>query len=205
MRKLNTRGRKCSFSTAVNPVMKTGKKLWNCLWPSLFGIFWYSGNKLKKGWSKFVDKMKSKKAKKKKMKMMEQKLMMRIIASQDNASNEDDVSSREGSIYSQQDSDRVRLLQTTQSIKLTMTICETWQIVAFWPNNIRRTVIWRTIWQQSKRTWWNSSCRMRCGALAAGLSASLMWVINISGSVECPGGLLSVGWGSVKACPWMVC
>ncbi|AWP11922.1 mitochondrial ribosomal protein L11' isoform 2 [Scophthalmus maximus] len=64
------------------------------------------GNKLKKGWSKFVDKMKSKKAKKKKMKMMEQKLMMRIIASQDNASNEDDVSSREGSIYSQQDSDR---------------------------------------------------------------------------------------------------
>ncbi|XP_019937841.1 uncharacterized protein [Paralichthys olivaceus] len=64
------------------------------------------GNKLKEGWSKFVDKMKSKKAKKKKMKMMEQELMMRIMGIQDNAPNEDDASSREGSIYSQQDSDR---------------------------------------------------------------------------------------------------
>ncbi|XP_022615981.1 uncharacterized protein LOC111232649 [Seriola dumerili] len=63
-------------------------------------------NKLKEGWSKFVDKMKSKKAKKKKMKMMEQELMMRIMVAHDNVSNEDAVSSREGSIHSQQDSDR---------------------------------------------------------------------------------------------------
>lgn len=60
------------------------------------------GNKLKEGWSKFVDKIKSKKAKKKKMKKMEQELMMRMIALQDN---EDEASSREGSVYSQQDSD----------------------------------------------------------------------------------------------------
>lgn len=48
--------------------------------------------------------MKSKKAKKKKMKKMEQELMLRMI--QDDLS-EDGVSSREGSIHSQQDSDRV--------------------------------------------------------------------------------------------------
>ncbi|XP_041800765.1 uncharacterized protein si:rp71-46j2.7 isoform X2 [Chelmon rostratus] len=64
------------------------------------------GNKLKEGWSKFVDKMKSKKAKKKKMKKMEQELVLRIMAIQGDVSNEDDVSSREGSIHSQQDSDR---------------------------------------------------------------------------------------------------
>ncbi|XP_008324943.1 uncharacterized protein LOC103390747 isoform X2 [Cynoglossus semilaevis] len=64
------------------------------------------GNKLKQGWSKFVDKMKSKKVKKKKMKKMEQELIMRMIVNQDNGSNDDDVSSREGSIHSQQDSDR---------------------------------------------------------------------------------------------------
>ncbi|XP_070693206.1 uncharacterized protein [Pempheris klunzingeri] len=64
------------------------------------------GNKLKEGWSKFVDKMKSKKAKKKKLKKMEQELTLRIMAIQGDVSNEDDVSSREGSIYSQQDSDR---------------------------------------------------------------------------------------------------
>ncbi|XP_041653843.1 uncharacterized protein si:rp71-46j2.7 [Cheilinus undulatus] len=63
------------------------------------------GNKLKEGWSKFVDKVKSKKAKKKKMKKMEQELVMRIMAIQGNVS-EDDVSSREGSVYSQQESDR---------------------------------------------------------------------------------------------------
>uniref|UniRef100_A0A3P8V517 Si:rp71-46j2.7 n=1 Tax=Cynoglossus semilaevis TaxID=244447 RepID=A0A3P8V517_CYNSE len=63
-------------------------------------------NKLKQGWSKFVDKMKSKKVKKKKMKKMEQELIMRMIVNQDNGSNDDDVSSREGSIHSQQDSDR---------------------------------------------------------------------------------------------------
>ncbi|XP_072251620.1 uncharacterized protein [Leuresthes tenuis] len=64
------------------------------------------GNKLKEGWSKFVDKMKSKKAKKKKIKKMEQELMMRIMAIQGDASNEDDVSSREGSVRSQDDSER---------------------------------------------------------------------------------------------------
>ncbi|XP_070818355.1 uncharacterized protein [Chaetodon trifascialis] len=64
------------------------------------------GNKLKEGWSKFVDKMKSKKAKKKKMKKVEQELVMRIMAIQGDVSNEDDASSREGSIHSQQDSDR---------------------------------------------------------------------------------------------------
>ncbi|KAM4555023.1 uncharacterized protein PAE49_014212 isoform 2-T2 [Odontesthes bonariensis] len=64
------------------------------------------GNKLKEGWSKFVDKMKSKKAKKKKMKRMEQELMMRIMAIQGDASNEDDGSSREGSVLSQNDSER---------------------------------------------------------------------------------------------------
>lgn len=64
------------------------------------------GNKLREGWSKFVDKVKSKKAKKKKMKTMEQEYVRRIMAIQGDMSNEDDVSSREGSIYSQQDSDR---------------------------------------------------------------------------------------------------
>ncbi|KAM7417465.1 hypothetical protein PAMA_017217 [Pampus argenteus] len=63
------------------------------------------GNKLKEGWSKFVDKMKTKKAKKKKMKMVEQEVVMRIMSLQGDMSNEDDVSSREGSIHSQQDSD----------------------------------------------------------------------------------------------------
>ncbi|KAM9741748.1 uncharacterized protein ACNS7B_012720 isoform 1-T1 [Menidia menidia] len=64
------------------------------------------GNKLREGWSKFVDKMKSKKAKKKKMKKMEQELVMRIMAIQGDVSNEDEVSSREGSVPSQDDSDR---------------------------------------------------------------------------------------------------
>lgn len=73
----------------------------------------FSGNKLKEGWSKFVDKMKSKKAKKKKMKKMEQQLIQRIIAIQGDVSNDDDGSSREGSIHSQQDSDRVSLQRDT--------------------------------------------------------------------------------------------
>ncbi|KAM9849453.1 uncharacterized protein ACBR49_006758 [Aulostomus maculatus] len=64
------------------------------------------GNRLKQGWSKFVDKMKTKRAKKKKMKQMEQELVMRIMAIQGDVSNEDDVSSREGSVHSLQDSDR---------------------------------------------------------------------------------------------------
>ncbi|XP_041846936.1 uncharacterized protein si:rp71-46j2.7 isoform X2 [Melanotaenia boesemani] len=64
------------------------------------------GNKLKEGWSKFVDKVKSKKAKKKTMKTMEQELVMRIMAIQGDVSNEEDVSSREGSVLSQDESNR---------------------------------------------------------------------------------------------------
>lgn len=65
---------------------------------------YFSGNKIKQGWSKIVDKMKSRKAKKKKMKKMEEALVMRIMVLQEN---EDDVSSREGSNHSLQDSERV--------------------------------------------------------------------------------------------------
>ncbi len=72
-----------------------------------------------------MDKMKSKKAKKKKMKKVEQDLLMRIMAIPAEVSNEDDVSSREGSIHSQQDSDGVSPLQMTIYIKLRRTICET--------------------------------------------------------------------------------
>ncbi|XP_078116546.1 uncharacterized protein LOC144524277 isoform X2 [Sander vitreus] len=63
-------------------------------------------SKLKEGWSKFVDKVKSKKATKKKMKNMQQGVMLRMMSIQGDMSNEDDVSSREGSVNSQQDSDR---------------------------------------------------------------------------------------------------
>ncbi|KAM4732651.1 uncharacterized protein FYW61_008349 isoform 2-T2 [Anableps anableps] len=64
------------------------------------------GDKLRKGWSKFVDKMKSKKAKKKKIKKMEQELVMRIITYQGDGSNEEDADSKEGSLLSQEDSER---------------------------------------------------------------------------------------------------
>ncbi|XP_061786506.1 uncharacterized protein [Nerophis lumbriciformis] len=63
-------------------------------------------NKLKAGWSKFVDKVKTKKAKKKKMKKLEQELVMRLMAAQGDVSNEDEASSREGSVHSQHSSDR---------------------------------------------------------------------------------------------------
>lgn len=62
-------------------------------------------DKFRRGWNRFVDKMKSKKAKKKKMKQMEQELVMRIMAIQGDVSHEEDASSREGSAHSQQDSD----------------------------------------------------------------------------------------------------
>ncbi|XP_061581516.1 uncharacterized protein si:rp71-46j2.7 isoform X2 [Cololabis saira] len=62
------------------------------------------GNRLKEGWSKFVEKMKSKKAKKKKMKKVEQDLMLRLMHGDE--SNEDNVSSRGGSARSHTDSDR---------------------------------------------------------------------------------------------------
>ncbi|XP_028272280.1 uncharacterized protein LOC114442705 isoform X2 [Parambassis ranga] len=64
------------------------------------------GNRLKEGWSKFVDKVKSKKAKNKKMKKKEQMLVTKIMAIQGDVCSEDNVSSREGSVYSQEDSER---------------------------------------------------------------------------------------------------
>uniref|UniRef100_A0A3Q3EQM4 Si:rp71-46j2.7 n=1 Tax=Kryptolebias marmoratus TaxID=37003 RepID=A0A3Q3EQM4_KRYMA len=64
------------------------------------------GNRIREGWSKFVDKMKSKKAKKKKMKKVEQDLIMTLMAAQRNAPIEDDASSRQGSFLNQDDSER---------------------------------------------------------------------------------------------------
>lgn len=84
------------------------------------------GQKIKDELSKFMDKMKPKRPKKKK-KIKEQDTMFRMTTHSD-VSNEDDVSSREGSIHSQQDSDRVRLLQITQYVKVKSTVSETWQI-----------------------------------------------------------------------------
>lgn len=101
--------------------------------------------------------MKSKKAKKKKVTKMEQELVMRIMALQEN---EDEASSREGSIHSLHDSDRVRLptLHTiyqpadsccccchdvTHSLSLSLSLSL---------RTCRRTAIWRAIWRASKRT-----------------------------------------------------
>ncbi|XP_038159922.1 uncharacterized protein si:rp71-46j2.7 [Cyprinodon tularosa] len=64
------------------------------------------GHKLREGWTKFVDKMKSKRAKKKKIKKMEQELVMRLMAIQGDGADEVDASSKEGSLSSQQDSER---------------------------------------------------------------------------------------------------
>ncbi|KAM4621115.1 uncharacterized protein ACJ7VT_005541 [Polymixia lowei] len=61
-------------------------------------------NKLKEGWSKLMDKMKSKKSKKKKMKKFEQELLFRAIQG-DLTNGDDGCSSREASTHSQQDSD----------------------------------------------------------------------------------------------------
>lgn len=93
--------------------------------PSLYHTYRcdLSANKIKRGWSKIVDKMKSKRAKKKKMKMMEAELVMRIMALQEN---EEDVSSREGSIQSPQDSDRVSPRRPSFHPKRTP--YKTWQI-----------------------------------------------------------------------------
>lgn len=62
-------------------------------------------NKLKEGWSKILDKMKSKKDKRKKMKKKEQVLVVRAKSIQDRPSKESEGSSRECSIQSQQDPD----------------------------------------------------------------------------------------------------
>lgn len=89
--------------------------------------FYVSGQKIKDELSKFMDKMKPKRPKKKK-KIKTQDGMFRMMVTQADVSNEDYVSSREGSIHSQQDSDRVRLLQITQYVKVKTTVSETWQI-----------------------------------------------------------------------------
>ncbi|XP_020308474.1 uncharacterized protein LOC109864866 isoform X2 [Oncorhynchus kisutch] len=62
-------------------------------------------NKLKEGWSKILDKMKSKKDKRKKMKKKEQVLVVRAKSIQDCSSKESEGSSRECSIQRQQDPD----------------------------------------------------------------------------------------------------
>ncbi|XP_035620219.1 uncharacterized protein si:rp71-46j2.7 isoform X2 [Oncorhynchus keta] len=62
-------------------------------------------NKLKEGWSKILDKMKSKKDKRKKMKKKEQVLVVRAKSIQDCPSKKSEGSSRESSIQSQQDPD----------------------------------------------------------------------------------------------------
>ncbi|XP_055782929.1 uncharacterized protein si:rp71-46j2.7 isoform X1 [Salvelinus fontinalis] len=67
-------------------------------------------NKLKEGWSKILDKMKSKKDKRKKMKKKEQVLVVRAKSIQDCPSKQSEGSSRECSIQSQQDPDSVRTL-----------------------------------------------------------------------------------------------
>lgn len=67
--------------------------------------------------------MKIKRAKKQK-KITRQESVRGLIVTPSYAS-EDDISSREGSVHSQQDSDRVRLLQIMQYVKLKMTVSET--------------------------------------------------------------------------------
>ncbi|XP_021439564.2 uncharacterized protein LOC110504973 isoform X1 [Oncorhynchus mykiss] len=62
-------------------------------------------NKLKEGWSKFLDKMRLKNAKREKMKKREQALVVMAMSIQGRPSNETEGSSREGSIRNQQDSD----------------------------------------------------------------------------------------------------
>ncbi|KAL6117415.1 uncharacterized protein ACO6RY_15209 [Pungitius sinensis] len=69
-------------------------------------------NKLKEGWSKFVDKVKckpekdKKKTKKKKLKTVEQELIARVMLMQGDASSDCSAGSRDGSVLSMQDSDR---------------------------------------------------------------------------------------------------
>ncbi|XP_013860766.1 uncharacterized protein si:rp71-46j2.7 isoform X2 [Austrofundulus limnaeus] len=62
-------------------------------------------HRIRVGWSRFVGKMRSKKAKKKKMKKLEQDLILSIMAAQRSMS-EDDASSIEGSLLNQDDSER---------------------------------------------------------------------------------------------------
>ncbi|XP_062381006.1 uncharacterized protein si:rp71-46j2.7 isoform X3 [Sardina pilchardus] len=67
-----------------------------------------AGKKLKEGWSKFLEKMKSKKAKKKELKKKEQELMFKALGQQSPASLDEDcnaASSNEGSVRSETDSE----------------------------------------------------------------------------------------------------
>lgn len=75
------------------------------------------------------------------MAAVEQDSMFRMIGTPA----DEDVSSREGSVRSQQDSDRVRPLQRAQHVKLNMTILKRDRlVVAVWLNAVRRTVTLRT-------------------------------------------------------------
>lgn len=69
-----------------------------------------AGKKLKEGWTKFLDKMKSKKAKKKQLKKKEQELMFKALEQQSPASlvEERGACASEGSIRSETDSESVR-------------------------------------------------------------------------------------------------
>lgn len=84
----------------------------------MHGAFLMPVNRLKVGWSKFVDKVKSKKAKKKRMKQVEQNLVMRFMAIHNESANEEGGSSREGSIISQEESDRVTLFIKSEYSRL---------------------------------------------------------------------------------------
>lgn len=85
-------------------------------------VFLMQVNRLKVGWSKFVEKVKSKKAKKKKMKRLEQELVMRFMSVQTEAAIEDNGSSRENSVVDQEESDRVTPPLTTRS-KGNLVVC----------------------------------------------------------------------------------
>lgn len=78
------------------------------------GVF--PANKLKEGWSKFLDKMRLKNAKREKMKKREQALVVMAMSIQGRPSNETEGSSREGSIRNQQDSDNVRTLHQKEQL-----------------------------------------------------------------------------------------
>ena len=95
------------------------------------GVF--PANKLKEGWSKFLDKMRLKNAKREKMKKREQALVVTAMSIQGRPSNETEGSSREGSIRNQQDSDNVRTLH--QKEQLCSHHCTIHPVLAFFFNS----------------------------------------------------------------------
>ena len=146
--------------------------------------------KLKEGWVKFVDKVKYKRQKKKatkKMKKIEQELIFRAMTNQGTPTLEGNGCSRVASLRSRQDSDPVRSLHTINTVT-TNVLMERYgdrnPDRFCWLCFTRCGAILSTTWLASKRTWWNSSCRTRCGALAIGLWASPMWVVNLFGVVH---------------------